>query len=826
MKRIAISLIIAAAACPALFAQNTTVKGDILDALTHQGEPAAVLQFFKAGAADTPVAYTTTDLDGNFSQVLSGRGVYTLFFSGIGRQSRQVEFTLDGQESLDLGDILIEDDIEALEGASVVAQRPLVKMEVDRMTYNVADDVDSQTQTVLEMLRKVPMVTVDAQDNITVNGSSSFKVYVDGKPNQMLSSNPSKVFKVMPASTFKSAEVITNPGAKYDAEGVGGVLNLITDKASGQSAVQDGYNGSVELGTDTRGSLEGGLFLSAQKGKFSFSSNLSVFSETINGIEYSSTLQNLDANGDVASDLSSKATVGNGGPGIFGDFSASYEIDSLRLLSATFGLTDFNAWEKDNMAYTMSTPAAGPLYSYDSFIDTKYKYASVRAGLDYQRSFAGVEGRALTVSYLFDTNPTHSDMFNDYTDAAGLMTDTRSDNLQNTLEQTAQLDYTTPWGKGGSFSTGAKYISRANTSDADRYLMQGGDWARDDAGSVQFRHLNSIVAGYGEYSLNREKWGAKAGLRYEHTFQQVKYLSGAGSDFDLDYGNFVPSASVQYNLSEISNIGLSYNLRISRPGISYLNPYVERSIPGQASYGNVDLKTEKSHHIGLVWNFYSPVVMVNLSGRYSFCNNKISQYSFFDSEGILNTTYDNIASQHDMGLNGFINVNIGQKTRIYSNFGARYVMLDSQTLGMSNSGFQFNTMTGLQHTLPWDLRLSLNYMHNSRTYQLDGYAGGYSALMSGLTKTFLDDRLTVTLNGVTGFAKGGAIEASQHKKGADYVSSYVTRVPVAMAGLSLSWSFGTSKNVQVKKANRSIENDDILQGGGSGGASGASSVKM
>ena len=831
-KKLFLLVVFIAATTIAAYAQ-TTIRGRVLDQTSGEGEPyvtysiyAGDAQALKAQAGEAkPLKMTITDENGLFTETLNDNGEYVIKFTTLGKKELELQITAKG-EPIDLGDIQMEDDEQLLAEASVTALRPLVKMEVDKMTYNIEDDVDSKSMTMLDMLRKVPMVTVDAQDNITVNGSSSFKVYVDGKPNQMLSSNPSKVFKVMPASAFKSAEVITNPGAKYDAEGVGGVLNLITDKSSGQSAVQDGYNGNVELGADTRGSLEGGLFLTAQKGKFSFSTNLSVFNEPMKGIEYTNTLQSLDANGNVASDLTSNATVDSGTPGIFGDLSASYEIDSLRLLTATMDLTHFSGWEGDKMLFTMSTPAAGPLYSYDSDIHSDYKYSSVRAGLDYQRSFAGVEGRALTMSYLFDTNPIHSDVMNDYTDPTGTMTDIHSDSRQNTLEQTAQLDYTTPWGEGGSLSTGAKYISRANTSDADRYLMQSGDWAKDEAGSVKFRHLNSIVAGYGEYSLNREKWGAKAGLRYEHTFQKVKYLSGAGSDFDLDYGNFVPSASVQYNLSEISNIGLSYNLRISRPGISYLNPYVERSIPGQASYGNVDLKTEKSHHIGLVWNFYNPVVMVNLSGRYSFCNNKISQYSFFDSEGILNTTYDNIASQHDIGLNGFINVNIGQKTRIYSNFGGRYVMLDSQTLGLSNSGFQFNTMTGLQHTLPWDLRLSLNYMHNSRTYQLDGYTGGYSGLMSGLTKTFLDDRLTVTLNGVTGFAKGGAIEASQHKKGADYVSSYVTRVPVAMAGLSLSWSFGTSKNVQVKKANRSIENDDILQGGGSGGATGASSVKM
>ena len=183
MKRFFLLLISALMSGAALSAQQTVVSGAVLDSLTRQGEPAAVLQFFKAADAGKPVAFTTTDADGRFSQPLTGQGAYILLFSGVGRQDRRVAFELAGQPALDLGEILISDDVEALKSASVTAQRPLVKMEVDRISYNVADDMDAKTSTVLEMLRKVPMVTVDGQDNITVNGSSSFQVTVDGKPS-------------------------------------------------------------------------------------------------------------------------------------------------------------------------------------------------------------------------------------------------------------------------------------------------------------------------------------------------------------------------------------------------------------------------------------------------------------------------------------------------------------------------------------------------------------------------------------------------------------------------------------------------------------------
>ena len=174
---------------------------------------------------------------------------------------------------LALGDVCTAEDATALKNVEVVAQRPIVKMEPDKMTYNVQEDGDSKSMTLLDMLRKVPMVTVDGQDNISVNGSASFKVYVDGKPNPMFQANASQIFKSLPASMVKNIEVITNPGAKYDAEGTGGVLNIVINHAGGQGTESlNGYNGNVSLAAGNRG-YSGSAFVSGQQGKFSYSAN-------------------------------------------------------------------------------------------------------------------------------------------------------------------------------------------------------------------------------------------------------------------------------------------------------------------------------------------------------------------------------------------------------------------------------------------------------------------------------------------------------------------------------------------------------------------------
>ena len=228
-KKILVSIVLILSNLVA-FSQNK-VTGRIVDAQTSSSEPGAVAQLF-VGSEDNDnlKGYAISDSLGVFNipyKNIEPGTECTVVIANMGRKSEKRTFALRGGTH-DLGIITIEDDVQALQSSKVTAAKPLIKMEADKIAYDVESDADSKANTVLDMLRKVPMVTVDGQDNITVNGSSSFKVYVDGKPNQMLSSNPSKIFKAMPASAVKSIEVITNPGAKYDAEGTGGVLNLIT----------------------------------------------------------------------------------------------------------------------------------------------------------------------------------------------------------------------------------------------------------------------------------------------------------------------------------------------------------------------------------------------------------------------------------------------------------------------------------------------------------------------------------------------------------------------------------------------------------------------
>ena len=802
MKHLVTSICLILLSCAMAFAQRTVVSGIVLDSLSREGEPSAVLQFFKAPDYEKPIAFTTADADGRFSQVLSGTGDYQLMFTNVGRKTLRKAFRLNGESSLDLGEILIQDDVETLQAGSVVAMRPHVKMEVDRMTYDVANDVDSKTSTVLDMLRKVPMVSVDAQDNITVNGSSSFQVYVDGKPNTMMSANPSVVFKMMPASAIKDISVVTNPGVRYDAEGVGGVLQITTNaEITGGSGLSDGYYGSLTGNVSTRGG-GAGVFYSQQKGRFAASLTGNIMYADSPG-----TRTDMERTTTAGMTTRSHSDGRMDGYIAFGNLNLSYEIDSLNLVSATGGLMGFLNRSTGTGNTAMSMP--GLEFAYDSDTWSRTTRNSLTASVDYQHLWANSPKRSLVFSYQFSGSPSMADSRNQFHTEGGSfldLTDRKTDGKTNSTDHTLQADFTTPVDGVGTISTGAKYLSRHNSSDQQNYLWNGSDWAYNAPGSTIYNYYNRIAAAYAELGLEFGKVGIKAGVRYEHTWQS--YDQDGGSAFRTDYGTWVPTASMQVNLSDNQNIGLSYNLRISRPGITYLNPWRDDTDPTALSYGNPDLEVEKGNTVNLVYNYFSSKLMLNVTGRYAYTGNGISPYEYYQ-DNILHSTYGNIVKSSVAGLNAYAMWNASSKTRIVFNGGINYNDIRSDVLEQSNDGWNYSAMLGLQQTLPWDLRLSANVTAMSRTYTLQGWSSGFTMGNLGLTKTFLDDRLSLSLSAFAPLDfKDVTIESfSQTKEFTNYMT---TAIPLSQATFSVSWTFGRQGSASVKRARRTISNEEVI----------------
>lgn len=812
------------------------IQGILLDSITRQGEPYATIKVARKEAPQKAIKMLVSDMNGKFKERVPGSGSFILTITSVGRTTITRPFAVNkGEKLVDFGTMLVSDASNELGQIEVVAQKPLVKADVDKIEYNIQDDPDSQSNSLLEMLRKVPLVTVDGEDNIKVNGSSSFKVYVNGRPNNMMSNNPTEVLKSMPANSIKHIEVITNPGPKYDAEGVGGILNIVT-VGSGMEGYTATFSGNV-----SNNGGGGSLFSTVQKGKLTVSARYN----------YDYSKQPRSHSGGTRTTLPEQLTEhssdvlyenSNKGSHRFhaGSLEASYEIDTLRLLSMSFGLWG-GGYRGDRDGYQQgSHPSLGELYEYATVGRTKNSWFSIDGGIDYQRLFH-TKNRMLTFSYKINTNPSTSDDYTDYEDKTAVpewqdfihrLKNLHTDGKQHTTEHTFQVDYTTPIGKLHTIEGGVKYILRDNAADNDRYEQTSdspeADYTFDEEYSSHYKHQNDILAAYLGYGLKWKKLSGRLGLRYEFTHQEVKYLLGKGDDFQKDFNDLVPSASIGYQLTDLSNLRLGYNMRIYRPGIWYLNPYLDDSNPSNLSQGNPNLNSEKSHNLNLSYSNFTQKFNLNVGIHYSFTNNSIEHVNTLlqDTEipglqnptgkEVLYSTYYNMGKNRTVGLNSYVNWNATSNTRLYLNMNGSYIYIKGAE-NLKNDGWTMFAFGGIQQTLPKDWRISLNLMGQTPWIMLQGKGSNFFDYSLSVNKSFLKKRLTLSAYASNFFKKYK--RNSSHLEDVNFVQDSYNRYTRQRFGFSISYRIGELK-ASVKKAARSISNDDVKGGGGNGGGEG------
>ena len=819
-----------------LAAQNTAntsfqVKGILLDSLTQEGEPYATIKIVKKEAPAKALKMLVTDMKGQFQEKVPGTGNFVMTITSVGRTPIVKDFSVKaGEKLVDFGTLYIVDASNELGQVEIVAQKPLVKADIDKIEYNVQDDPDAQSNSVLEMLRKVPLVTVDGEDNIQVNGSSSFKVYVNGKPNNMMSNNPTEVLKSMPANSIKHIEVITNPGPKYDAEGVGGILNIVT-VGSGL----EGYTATFSANVSNRGA-GGGAFGTIKSGKLTVSARYN-YNYNDQPRNYNSGSQHVTPEAVTENSSNLDYDGSNKGHGSFqsGSMEASYEIDTLRLVTMSFGLWGGGNKSNGSTDYIATFPEninAAPIYSYSAFNRSKSSWYSIDGGIDYQRLFK-VKDRMLTFSYKINTRPQTSDSYTEYeidngynpdwADYLNRLKNQHNDGEQNTTEHTFQADYTTPIGKLHTLEAGAKYILRNNSSEDDRFDADDtGKYEYNKDQSSHYKHLNDIIAAYLGYGLKVKRLSGRLGLRYEHTIQDVKYLVGRGEDFTKNFDDVVPSASIGYKLTDMSNLRLGYNMRIYRPGIWSLNPYLNDTDPSYISQGNPKLDSEKNHAFNLSYSNFTQKFNINISARYSFTNNSIENVTRLmpdtEIEGLKNptgkdvlySTYANIGKTRYASVNGYVNWNATPRTRIYMNMSGNYSYLEGSE-GMRNDGWSLFAYGGAQQTLPHDWRISLNVFGQTPWIMLQGKGSSFFDYGLSVNKSFLDKRLTLSAFASNFFKK--YMNQSSTTEGSGFVRESNYKYSRQRFGVSVSYRIGELK-ASVKKAARTISNDDVKSGGG------------
>ena len=689
---------------------------------------------------------------------------------------------------------------QTLDEVVVAQRRKLIKNDIDKLTYDVQHDKTAQTKTTLEILKKIPLVTVDGQENIRVQGSTSFKVYKNGHPDPSLSGqNLKDILKAIPASTIKRIEVITDPGAKYDAEGTTAILNIVMMS----NTKLQGVSGKVNSDVNSHGSVRLGTYLITKVGKLTTAVNYNLRKQgrkqTENNREEVYNYVKTGEQKRVYGTSSTAATIH------FGNIGASYEIDSLNLLTAS---TTFIGYKAD--ANTQSTTERWNksnqlIYKFDSDVTTPgYSYFNLGGRLDYQHK-THLDGEVLTLSYMLAATRQHTifhQMYNNMVNFPVSYTSYDRNTRNHFTEHTFQIDYVRPFGKYHKIESGTKYILRYNNSTS---LMDYQGTTPDMESN--FKHNAQVAAAYLSYIFTAGKWAARAGLRYEFTRMKASYPDGSNADYHANLNDWVPSASLQYKISDGQTLKFSYNTSINRPGIGYLNPAVI-STPTAVSFGNANLGSSRNQKLQLVYMLVTSKLTLQLSPYYSFTNNGIGRILYEQNRKDV-STYQNVLKSKVFGISSYTEWTPFTGTSFTLNADIRYARITLPTPYIKNSGCGGDIYFNWEQKVPWKLTLttSIGGEYGNRVYDPYAIEGHWFYYDFTLTRRFFKDKLTVSISAESPFIKERS--STYRIVQGDYTGYERSVMYPQRFNIGFSWSFGKLK-ASVKTAARSIENDDLV----------------
>lgn len=689
---------------------------------------------------------------------------------------------------------------KTLNEVSIKAQKSPIKQEADRVTYDMQADPEAKTSNLLEMLRKVPYITLDANENLMLKGNSSFKILINGKPSSMVERDPKTILKSIPASTIVRIEVYTTPPAKYDAEGLGGVINIITTKK-----LVDGYSGTVNLNGRLPGGPGIGSSFSAKIGKFGVSAfgggNLNNNSLTTSSMKRTTTGADpsfLDQEGNNRSHSKS---------GYLGT-ELSYEIDTLNLISGNFNINGNSADGLGNQQ-TLLTGQGGIINGYNLQNNNNNGGHGFDAALNYQLGFKNNKSKLLTFSYRYwkYDNTSIADIAT--TDRINYHSpDYNQDNNTSANEHTVQADFTQGF-KSLTVEAGTKAIFRNNSSDFNYNLLNDTTGQFENSGALS-NHYNSrqdIFAAYNTWAYNTKAFSLKAGVRVEQTITDADFVSTSTAAHQR-YINFLPSIALSMPITKVSSFNAGFSQRLKRPGINKLNPFVDRSNPSFETYGNPDLKQVVVSDIKVGYSL-SGTGNLNVGVFYDFGSGLDLPIARYDP--VTRVTYTTYQNNGDVkGLGNFVNINYPITKQL--NFGTNMNLVFFELTGQVDGAMKtvhFHTLSlynSLSYAFNNGWRTNLNVdIHGRNPTGLQGSTNGMVSSGLSVNKQLIKNQLVLSAAIREPFTKYRY--ATTQTNSANFMQTQVDQSYFRNFSLSLNYNFGKLKDA-VKKTKRSINNDD------------------
>ena len=689
---------------------------------------------------------TFTDTNGvyRFQDMFPGRYVRVVSAVGFKTYQDTVLIRPGAEAEVVLPDLRMAAGVNQLGEVSVVEDREPVELAVDRLIFNVGRDLVTEGGSVLDALRQIPLLNVDVDGKISLRGSENFLVYINGKPSGFTVENRDQILAQIPASNIERIELITNPSAKYEAEGMAGILNIVTKQNQ-----EKGRFGSMQLGAGWPVTANSSLNLNFSRGKWSFTSTLGLrhaervrtgFSDreifTAGG---GSVLQRQDTENpsrDVGTTFSGNVDYKYHEKGSLGlTYVLGYrqeedpEFIQYRFLDGLENPTRTFRREADNRMWG---------WNGDWGLNWQQKDASGKgewsSSLSYSRNFDGTNGQFLELASFPDTTSAQS----------------RTERNRTNQNLAFQIDRVQSLGKIFKLETGLRsgYRQLESILKADSLNLTTGNWFVDTLLTNDFTYTEWVNAGYvlGGVRLGK-KWEAQAGLRAEHTL--ARGVARGVEAFNKTYLNFFPSAQVKFNLDDAHAFGLTYARRINRPSFWALNPFPDYSDPFSLRVGDPNVNPELTDNIEL--NFtknFKGGHFLYASLFWREISNPFQRYITVDSLGVTTVRSTNFGSARNYGMDVILRWKFTRSlsATLNGSFFRNQVEAGAlqPDLGANTFGASVRSMWSWKFLKKNDLQLNITY--NAPMVMPQGKMYDFTWVDLAYKREILKGKATVTLN--------------------------------------------------------------------------------
>ena len=707
-----------------LSAQNHALN--ILGAVINDKQEPIPYASVRLSCDSSVLSGAITNDKGKFSLKSGGCSLqYNLTIEAIGYIPKTIPIT-PKSERFDVGKVVLEGNRQMIEGISITAKSEEKKMSVEHTTISASANVVASQGSVVDILRSAAAVTVDNAGNISIRGNSNVLVLLDGIPTTMTD------LTALPAANIKNVEIITNPDASYDAEGTGGIINVVTQKSGAT-----GLSGMVSVNYGFTNFTNGNIILryNAKKTSFRFSYNTKYEDDIIDG-----TLQRVLKGSDngIAQQIHSARTTYNNNIGL----GANFRINPRNLLTVDLRLIipRLNTQQEFHNTYIQNAENP-PTYEEQRFSDVSWNRENIDGAISY-RHVMNPEKSEFTlrasVSKIWGHRPSYYFLEGDSA--------SRSNSGGSPFNTAVQADFKWKF-KPGTLDFGAKFTYRQNDIFHEFYNYIDHNWIYSDAFSNDLLHREVIPAAYAMFSGKAGKrFSYKAGVRAEYS---VVTLNSEKENLQEQNGDFFisPTLSAKFKIGKNQELALAFSRRISRPIYPQLNPYMSMIDGSTFEQGNMRLKPEKSSNLDLSYSLKIQKMSLFADAYLAHTSNYITQVTRLTDEQLLLLTYINGTSDLRSGVDLNIVVDPTKWLKISLSTNTFFVNARGEfdNMEVNNSGWSNNSNVMFSFQPHKTTQIQLQYFIETPQYYPQFTTSFSHSMNIAVKQTFLKGALSASI---------------------------------------------------------------------------------